>query len=54
VIGAQDEVVDPQENWRFFENMPSPAPFQRVLLCQWLGHEIDLDTFAAMVRWTGW
>jgi len=51
VIGAQDEVVDPQANWKFFEKEGNLARDQRVILCQWLGHQIDIDTFVDACKW---
>ncbi|MEL6135239.1 MAG: YqiA/YcfP family alpha/beta fold hydrolase [Bacteroidota bacterium] len=53
VIGEQDEVVDPRVSWAFFEAKRQLAPFQRVLMCQWLAHQIDIDTFESMCRWAG-
>ena len=53
VIGAQDEVVDPQVSWRFFEERSEAAPFQRVVMCQWLAHQIDIQTFREMCQWAG-
>jgi pimeloyl-ACP methyl ester carboxylesterase len=47
VLGAKDEVIPPQTNLDFFANQPNA----RVLLCQWLGHRIDLQTFQEMVDW---
>lgn len=51
VIGAQDEVVDPKENWIFFQRESNLARDQRVIMCQWLGHQIDFDTFVDACSW---
>ena len=53
VLGAQDDTVDPRANEAFFAQPVNQAPYQRVVTCQWLGHQIDPDTFAAMARWAG-
>lgn len=52
VIGALDETIDPEENQHFFNSMDDGECYQRMVLCQWLGHQIDFDTFDEMVRWT--
>jgi len=51
VIGAKDETVDPSTNQAFFENLTSESCHQRVIICQWLGHQIDFATFEEMVCW---
>lgn len=51
VIGAKDEVVDPEVNWKFFESESNLAQDQRVIMCQWLGHQIDFDTFVDACGW---
>ncbi|RMG70989.1 MAG: alpha/beta hydrolase [Bacteroidetes bacterium] len=53
VLGAQDDTVDPFQNEAFFADPDNQVPYQRVVRCQWLGHQIDPDTFAAMARWAG-
>lgn len=53
VLGAEDDRVDPNGNWTFFQEKLNTALFQRVSLVQGLGHEIDLDTFACYARWAG-
>ncbi|MEM7371220.1 MAG: YqiA/YcfP family alpha/beta fold hydrolase [Bacteroidota bacterium] len=53
VLGANDETVDPQRNWAFFEQKLDTTLFQRVSLVQGLGHQIDLDTFSSYARWAG-
>jgi uncharacterized protein len=53
VIGEQDEVVDPEESWRFFQQPDQQQARQRVIRCQWLGHQIDRATFREMQRWAG-
>ena len=51
VIGALDDTVDPQQNWAYFRKLSHPD--QKVLMCQWLGHQIDPDTFVEMAKWCG-
>jgi uncharacterized protein len=53
VIGDQDEVVDPGQSWYFFQQPEQQQTWQRVVRCQWLGHQIDLATFREMQRWAG-
>jgi hypothetical protein len=52
VIGDQDEVVNPDQSWAFFQNQGQQTR-QRVIRCQWLGHQIDLVTFQEIQRWVG-
>ncbi len=51
VIGAKDETVDPTVNKAFFESIETKSCHQRVIVCQWLGHQIDFTTFEEMVGW---
>jgi uncharacterized protein len=51
VIGAIDETVNPKENIRFFNSIDDGESFQRMIICQWLEHQIDFDTFDEMVHW---
>jgi hypothetical protein len=51
VIGAKDETVDPTINKAFFESIETKSCLQRVIVCQWLGHQIDFTTFEEMVGW---
>ena len=51
VIGAHDESVNPQENIAFFRNAERKNCHQRVVICEWLAHKIDYDTFDEMVSW---
>lgn len=51
VIGAHDESVSPGENISFFRNAERVNCHQRVLVCEWLAHQIDYDTFDEMVCW---
>lgn len=53
VLGACDEEVDPWESWHFFSQTDNQAPQQRVILCQWLAHQIDDDTYRDMINWAG-
>ncbi len=51
VIGAHDASVDPQKNIRFFRNAERTDCHQRVVVCEWLAHQIDFNTFDEMVNW---
>ena len=51
VIGAHDESVDPQKNISVFRNAEQVNCHQRVVVCEWLAHQIDYDTFDEMVGW---
>jgi hypothetical protein len=51
VIGAHDDTVDPDENLDWFRNIDDGECYQRVLVCDWLAHQIDFDTFEEMVTW---
>jgi hypothetical protein len=51
VIGAHDKSVDPQGNIIFFRNIERADCFQRVIVCEWLTHQIDFNTFEEMVGW---
>lgn len=53
VIGDQDDVVDPEVSWSFFQKQASSEIQQRVIRCQWLGHQIDFATFQEIQRWAG-
>lgn len=48
-LGAQDQTVPAELNVDFFANKPQA----RVIVCQWLGHRIDVKTFEEMLRWAG-
>ena len=47
VIGQQDETVLPKGTLNFFKNKKNA----RVIVCQWLAHQIDLQTFKECVNW---
>ncbi len=51
VIGAWDDTVDPQQNVRFFRDHNHGDCYQRVLVCEWLEHQIDFISFEEMVHW---
>lgn len=51
VIGRWDDVVDPRENIRFFRNLENDDCYQRVIVCEWLGHQIDFQSFGELVAW---
>ncbi len=49
VIGKNDEKVAPKSSLTFFENKSNI----RVIVAQWLAHEIDLQTFRETINWCG-
>jgi uncharacterized protein len=49
-LGANDDIVDSDRNWNYFNQLNDGAK-QKVIKCNWLSHEIDLDTFAEIVNW---
>jgi predicted esterase YcpF (UPF0227 family) len=51
VIGAHDETVDPEENIDWFRNIDDGECYQRVVVCDWLEHQIDFTTFEEMTTW---
>lgn len=51
VIGAFDETVKSEENIRFFREPEQNNCYQRVIVCEWLEHQIDFITFEEMVKW---
>ncbi len=53
VLGAQDDVVDPQETWEWLMNSERKNVSQRVGMFQHLGHQIDQATYIESCRWAG-
>jgi len=51
VIGAHDETVDPNENIKYFRAHIKSKCYQRVLVCEWLEHQIDYNSFEEMLSW---
>jgi uncharacterized protein len=51
VIGAFDDTVNPDENIRFYREQDDGECYQRVLVCEWLEHQIDFVTFEEMIHW---
>jgi predicted esterase YcpF (UPF0227 family) len=51
VIGAHDEVVEPKASVRFFDENSRSDCRQRVVVCEWLKHQIDFDSFEELVQW---
>jgi len=49
VLGENDDVVDPLANKKFFTSREHTGLDQKVLMCSWLGHSIDFQTFEEMV-----
>lgn len=53
VLGALDDVVDPQQTWEWLKGMERKDLIQRVGLFQHLGHQIDRQTYIDSCRWAG-
>jgi len=51
VIGRYDDVIDPDENLKFFREQENDNCHQRVLVCDWLEHQIDFQSFEELVDW---
>lgn len=49
VIGQKDETVLPKGSLKFFEDKENA----RVIVCQWLAHQIDIQTFEESINWCG-
>lgn len=49
VIGAKDDTVLPKGTLKFYKNKDNV----RIIVCQWLAHQIDLQTFEECVNWCG-
>lgn len=49
-LGANDDIVDPKRNWEYL-NQNKDNTTQKIIKCNWLAHEIDLDSFAEIVNW---
>ncbi|RLD79815.1 MAG: hypothetical protein DRJ10_08255 [Bacteroidetes bacterium] len=48
ILGEQDDIVNPIENKQFFKAKERKGLSQKVLLCSWLAHSIDFQTFDEM------
>lgn len=51
VIGSMDETVNPIKNRKFFQKLDTTDCHQRVIVCEWLSHQIDFKTFEETVCW---
>jgi predicted esterase YcpF (UPF0227 family) len=51
VLGARDKTQKLNEVTRLLKSEAREDLNQRILTCEWLGHEIDLNTFQEMVNW---
>ncbi|MFK7950897.1 MAG: YqiA/YcfP family alpha/beta fold hydrolase [Saprospiraceae bacterium] len=49
VVGKNDDTVLPKGTLKFYENKNNV----RIIICQWLAHQIDLQTFEECVNWSG-
>ncbi len=53
VLGAKDDRIDPQLSWVWLDSQQRPDCQQYVSMYQWLGHQIDIHSFAMAARWAG-
>jgi hypothetical protein len=51
VLGENDANINPNYTLKIFREKEQKSTAQRILTCHWLGHEIDLRTFAEMINW---
>lgn len=49
VIGENDDTVLPKGTLKFYKNKDNV----RIIVCQWLAHQIDLQTYEECVNWCG-
>lgn len=49
VLGAKDDVVNPQQTAEFLTDLDTTATYQRVVWCNNLAHQIDINTFTEFV-----
>lgn len=49
VLGAKDDVVNPQQTAEFLDNLYATTTHQRVVWCNNLAHQIDINTFTEFV-----
>ena len=49
VLGEKDDIINPIENAKIFNQKEKTGLIQKVVTCNWLGHQIDLQTFDEMV-----
>lgn len=53
VLGDLDDVVDPEQTWQWLRENEPVGGKQRVIRCQWLGHQIDMETYVQTCRLAG-
>jgi uncharacterized protein len=51
VLGQNDATINPNYTLKVFSERNSKPAYQRIVTCHWLGHEIDVVTFAEMINW---
>jgi hypothetical protein len=51
VIGQKDRVVNPLFNQKFFEKKARPSCIQKTMVCSWVEHTVDNETFEEMIHW---
>ncbi|MEO0897112.1 MAG: YqiA/YcfP family alpha/beta fold hydrolase [Bacteroidota bacterium] len=45
VIGDLDDTVEPDTSWKMLSSMSNSDTWLRMIRCQWLGHQIDIQTY---------
>ncbi|MEZ5194906.1 MAG: YqiA/YcfP family alpha/beta fold hydrolase [Bacteroidales bacterium] len=51
VLGEWDKTVNPEETKKTLKEYQHNGLKSKIITCEWLGHEIDLDTFEEMLSW---
>ncbi|MCF8366093.1 MAG: hypothetical protein K9H16_09940 [Bacteroidales bacterium] len=51
VIGAFDDIVEPEDSINYFRDQDDGECYQRVLVCEWLEHQIDFNSFEELLCW---
>ncbi|GAB4317351.1 MAG: hypothetical protein Kow00127_09140 [Bacteroidales bacterium] len=51
ILGMNDETINPNYTLKVFREKGCNPEKNRLVICHWLGHEIDLQTFDEMIRW---
>lgn len=52
VLGAKDDVINPEENINYLRNKNRENLVQKIITCEWLGHQVDHQTFDEMLGWS--
>lgn len=51
VLGEKDNLINPRENKIYFSKKERNGLTQKILVCSWLEHSIDFQTFDEMIFW---